>query len=196
MQSRSRWQRLIRQLIKVVVLASAIAAAVYWFRFSPVAVETYTVERGMITAEVMGTGTLEARVETTICPRISGRIVEVLVDQGNRVSSGDLLVRLDDDELQQQVAIAQANLEAASAAIVRLTTDKNRATAVYDQAQKSYDRTQTLLEQKAISREEADKATKAWRSRRPACREPKRLLPKGRRNWSPRKRRWSIIGHG
>ena len=85
----------------------------------------------------------------------------MLVDQGSRVSAGDLLVRLDDEELTQQVAIAQANVDAASAAIVRLTTDKNRAAAVYDQAKKSYDRVESLMKQKAVSRDEADKAVEA-----------------------------------
>jgi len=158
-ESKSVWSRWIGRIVKGAIAACVVAGTVYWFRYSPIAVESHTVERATIVAEVLGTGTLEARVETTISPRIQGRIVEVLVDQGGRVSEGDLLVRLDDDELKQQVAIAQANLDAASAAIVRLTTDKDRATAVADQAQASYERTQSLLAQKAMSRAEADKAT-------------------------------------
>ena len=41
----------------------------------------------------------------------------MLVDQGERVEKGQLHVRLDDEELQQQVEIALANQEAALAAI-------------------------------------------------------------------------------
>jgi len=148
-------------LLKVITVLLIIGGIIYWVKFAPISVVSHTVERGTIMAEVMGTGTLEARVQTTISPKISGRIVEVLIDQGSRVSSGDLLVRLDDEELQQQVAIAQANVDAASAAIVRLTTDKTRAVAVYDQARKSHDRILNLVRQNVTSRDDADKAVEA-----------------------------------
>jgi HlyD family secretion protein len=149
------------RLLQAIVVLSIVGGIVYWVKFLPVRVISHTVERGTITAEAMGTGTLEARVQTTISPEISGRIVEVLVDQGSRVSSGDLLVRLDDEELKQQVAIAQANVDAADAAIVRLTTDKTRAVAVYEQAKRSHDRILNLVRQNASSRDDADKAVEA-----------------------------------
>jgi multidrug efflux pump subunit AcrA (membrane-fusion protein) len=60
--------------------------------------------------EVMGTGTLEARVKTTVSARIQERLAEVLVDQGDKVKAGQLLARLDDAEIKQQVAIAEATL--------------------------------------------------------------------------------------
>jgi len=154
-------RRLGWRLLKAIAVLMIVGGVIYWMKFAPMSVVSHTVERGSITAEAMGTGTLEARVQTTISPKISGRIVEVLIDQGSRVSSGDLLVRLDDEELQQQVAIAQANVDAASAAIDRLTTDKTRAVAVYDQAKKSHDRILNLVRQNATSRDEADKAVEA-----------------------------------
>lgn len=147
--------------MKGLVLVALVAGIIFWFKFAPLPVVAYQIERGPIVAEVLGTGTLEARIQATTSPKISGRIESVLVDQGDRVSAGDKLVRLDDEELKQQVAIAQANRDAAQAAIVRLTTDKSRATAVLEQAQKSYDRIQKLTTSKAVSRDETDKATEA-----------------------------------
>ena len=138
-----------------------IAAIIYWIKFAPVRVVASRVEPGSIVAEVMGTGTLEARVEATVSPKISGRIAQLLTDQGDRVSAGDLLVRLADDELKQQVEIAQADVEAAAAAIDRLMTDKNRAKAVYAQADKSNLRAKTLAEQNAVSQDDVDKATES-----------------------------------
>ncbi len=149
------------QLAKLALVAIVIGAIVYQIRFSPVSVSAHTVARDSIVAEVMGTGTLEARVSATVSPKISGRIVELLVDQGAQVSAGDLLVRLDDAELRQQVAIADANVDAALAAIERLKTDKDRAVAVYEQAHRNNERVQTLLQRSAISPEDADKATEA-----------------------------------
>lgn len=149
------------RILKVAVVVAVIGAVVYWVRFAPVVVAQHRIERGEIIAEVMGTGTLEARVKATISSKISGRIVEVLVDQGHRVEHGQLLVLLDDEELQQQVAIAQANQEAAQAAIDRLKTDKDRAIAIWEQAKKSYERAGTLLARNAMSREEFDQAVEA-----------------------------------
>ena len=65
----------------------------------------------------MGTGTLEARLKATISPKISGRVCEILVDQGDRVAAGQLLVRLDQEELVEQVEMAEAGLAAAQAAL-------------------------------------------------------------------------------
>lgn len=140
-------------------LVAIVAGVTYWVRFAPVSVTPHRIARGQIVAEVMGTGALEAHVKTTVSSKISGRIAEVLVDQGERVKQGRLLVRLDDEELRQQVAIAEANVEAAVAAVQRLNTDKARATAVYTQAETHHARVQALVERNVSTREELDKAT-------------------------------------
>ncbi len=154
-------QRWLWRLAKIVVIAALVGGGVYELKFSPVAVTEHLVQRGSLVAEVMGTGTLEARMQATISPSISDRIVHVLVDQGDRVAAGAVLVQLDDDELQHQVDIAEASLEAEVAAIKRIKTDKLRAVAVYDQAQASYTRIRSLIEKKAVSQDELDKATEA-----------------------------------
>ncbi|NOZ41401.1 MAG: efflux RND transporter periplasmic adaptor subunit [Planctomycetes bacterium] len=154
-------QRWLRRLVKFIVIAALVAGGVYWLKFAPVSVAEYVVQRGPLVAEVMGTGTLEARVQATISPKISNRIEQLLVDQGDRVSAGSLLVRLDDDELQQQVAIAQASLESEAAAIERIKTDKQRAIAVFEQAQASFTRIQSLIKKNAVSQDDLDKATEA-----------------------------------
>lgn len=51
--------------------------------------------------------------ETDIGARVGGRVQEVTVREGNRVSRGQLLVRIDDDEVQAQLRGAQARLAAA-----------------------------------------------------------------------------------
>jgi len=54
---------------------------------------------------------------TLISPQLSGRVTEVLVGDNQRVEAGQVLVRLDDAEQQAQLAQAQANLQAAIAAV-------------------------------------------------------------------------------
>ena len=157
-------------------------------------VTRHQIERGEIVAEVMGTGTLEARVKTTVSPKISGRVAEVVVDQGDRVQSGQLLVRLDDEELRQQVAIAEASRETAEAAVVRLTTDKERATAVFEQAKTNYNRVESLFAKTVSSREELEARPRPspWRRQGPLT--PKPPSPRAGRNLSPPRRRSNITG--
>ena len=147
--------------MKIALLIGLGIALFYWFKFSPIDIVEHKVVSGPILSEVMGTGTLEARISATISPKISGRIEEVLFDQGDKVQAGDLLVRLDDAELMQQVAIAQANLDASDAAITRLETDKSRANAVVIQARKLNQRRQELVATRAVSQEEVDAAVES-----------------------------------
>lgn len=143
------------------VLALIVGGIVYQMNFAPVAVQGVTPTRQTVVSEVMGTGTLEARVSTTISPKIAGRIVEVLVDQGGTIEQGQVLVRLDDEELQQQVEIAQANLEAANAALQRLMADKNRAIAVFEQSKRHHARVQSLKEKNVTTQEDVDRAVES-----------------------------------
>jgi membrane fusion protein, multidrug efflux system len=55
---------------------------------------------------------------TSVAPRVSGQVARVLVDNNNRVKKGDVLVELDPEPYQVQVAIKQAALDAAQANLV------------------------------------------------------------------------------
>jgi RND family efflux transporter MFP subunit len=147
--------------VKTVAVMVAITATAYWVRFSAIQVRQQEVARGELRAEVMGTGTLEARVKASISPKISGRVRMIAVDQGDEVSSGKVLVTLDDDELQQQVEIAEANLETAHAAIDRLKSDEVRAAATLTAAKSEHQRVEQLAAKKVISQSDIDKSAEA-----------------------------------
>ena len=55
---------------------------------------------------------------TLVAPRVSGQVARVLVDDNNRVKKGDVLVELDREPYQVQVAIKQAAVDAAQANLV------------------------------------------------------------------------------
>jgi len=154
----SVWPRLIRSSLKWLVLALLIGFAVYRVKFAPLPVLAHKVATGPVVAEVMGTGTLEARVKTTISPRIQERLAEVLVDQNDSVAAGQLLARLDDGELKQQVEVAIATLAAARASLDRVKTDEVRALAVERQARLDHQRVADLLATKISSQADFDKA--------------------------------------
>lgn len=152
-----------RPALRTILIGSALVAGsallFYQFKLAPEVVAAQTVARGAIVGEVMGTGTLEARVKTTVGAQIQERLVEVLADQGDTVKAGQLLARLDDAEIRQQVAIADATLAAARSTAERVGADLARSAAVLALARLDHQRTTGLLATKAASRADVDKTT-------------------------------------
>jgi HlyD family secretion protein len=149
-----RWARVAKWLIAVALVTTA----VYLAKFRSLPVIGHEVTKGALFSEVMGTGTLEARVKTTISPRLQERLAEVLVDQNDAVQAGQLLARLDDGELRQQVEVAEAGLAAARATVERVKVDEARAEAVVQQARLDHQRVAELLATRVSSAADLDKA--------------------------------------
>lgn len=145
--------------LKIVLVALAVAFVLYRFKFAPVPVITHKIQPSGIAAEVMGTGALEARVRATISSRIQERLAQVLVDQNDPVQAGQLLARLDDGELWQQVEVSTAALAAARATATRVQVDEIRARAVEAQARVNYARNSELLRNRVAAQADVDKAT-------------------------------------
>ena len=61
---------------KWILIAILVMAGFYWLRIRPLPVKGYQVVQGEIVAEVMGTGTLEAKVHTIVSTKIPGRILD------------------------------------------------------------------------------------------------------------------------
>lgn len=150
------------QALKLLLVAAVVGGVIYRVKFAPLVVTEHQLKQGPIVAEVMGTGTLEARVKATISSKISGLLSKVLVDQGDRVTKGQLLVELDDEVLIQRVAIAQADLEAKEASIKRLATDKKRELAVLKQATQLLDRMQKAIATRSVSQTDLEKSSEMF----------------------------------
>jgi len=148
----------LRKFVLWLAVAIAVAFVIYRVGFTPLKVTAHTVVTGEIVGEVMGTGTLEARVKTSIGPRIQERLAGVLVDQGDRVKAGQLLALLDDGELGRQVDVAEAALAAAKASTDRVRVDEVRARAVDQQARQKHKRTSDLVGAKVSSPSDFDKS--------------------------------------
>lgn len=144
---------------KVALMLAIAAFITYRMRFAPVPVQSHVATVGPIASEVMGTGTLEARVQTTISPRVSGLISDILADQGDRIAKGELLTTLYDADVRQQLEMAKAELAAVEAGVDRSAADIARAQANAKQARLSHDRMAKLVEAQAVSAELFEKAT-------------------------------------
>jgi HlyD family secretion protein len=153
--------RVLRTLKYPLVIA-IIAGIVWYIRSQPIPVASHTVSTGPVVRSVMGTGTLEARIRTTISPKIQGRIAEVLVDQGSVVKAGQLLVRLDDEDLAQQVRMATAGISSSEATLGRFRAEIAQAKSTHAKTEADLGRTQKLIAANSISQSEFDQTQEAF----------------------------------
>jgi RND family efflux transporter MFP subunit len=110
----------------VVVLA---AGAAVWWRSHPAALEvTTTTARetgggaGADRTVLNASGYVTARREATVSSKNTGKVLEVLFDEGMKVTNGQVLARLDDTNLQASLEVAKAQLES-----TRLQLEETRA---------------------------------------------------------------------
>lgn len=73
-------------------------------------VEVQTLRRSDVYAMHSGTASLEAEADAEILAKVGGEVVEILVEEGDRVQAGQTLARLDGERLLLEQKQAQANL--------------------------------------------------------------------------------------
>jgi HlyD family secretion protein len=86
---------------------------------------------------LIASGYVVARRKATIAAEVTGKVVELLVDEGMVVEAGQVLARLDDVLADKDYALAQARAEAADAAVAAIAAD-------LADAERILNRTQTL----------------------------------------------------
>ena len=84
---------------------------------SDVQYRTATISRGDIDVTVSATGTPNAVVTVQVGSQVSGNIQALLADFNSKVTKGELIARIDPAPFQTKVNQAQANLDAAFAAV-------------------------------------------------------------------------------
>jgi RND family efflux transporter MFP subunit len=90
----------------------------------PVQVQRVSLEGHQATHEFVGV--VRARHETDLGFRVAGKIVARVVNVGDRVSAGDVVARLDAEDLRLQVQSAEAELAAASSNVTQTAADFER----------------------------------------------------------------------
>ena len=75
-----------------------------------VPVEVAVTRRAEMAAIYSGTAPLEAERKAFVMPKVRGEIRAVLADEGQRVREGQILARLDGDQLRLEVALAEATM--------------------------------------------------------------------------------------
>jgi HlyD family secretion protein len=108
-------------ILAVVVVATAAVAGWRWMtRAQPVEVQVAAVtERaaGTQAAVLNASGYVTARRRATVSSKITGKVIEVNVEEGRAVTQGDVLARLDDATPKASLALAQAQAQSARKAV-------------------------------------------------------------------------------
>ena len=135
---------------RTVLAAVLLAAAGCGKKTSELKFETAQVDRGRIVARVTATGTLSALVTVQVGSQVSGRIAQLLVDYNSPVKKGDVIAKIDPQLFEAALEQAKANAMAAQGELTKATVQAG-------DAQRQYERTKTLAEQKLVA--EADLET-------------------------------------
>ncbi len=124
--------------------------------------------RGGAGDDYVYSGTIEAR-DARVGSLVGGRVKDVLVEEGDSVRAGQLLVRLEGDLLAAQVKEQEARVAQARAALDRVVSGPReeqieRARIEWDRAEKERKRLESLLARSLTSDEAYDAAAAAAQS--------------------------------
>ncbi|MFT7286277.1 MAG: RND family efflux transporter MFP subunit [Halieaceae bacterium] len=105
--------------------------------YDVVDVTTYKLKPDQWVRQVRTFGLIRPAEEFEISSSLSATVIEVLFDEGQRVTAGDVLVRLDDRQLRLEKEQAEAR--------------RAEASAKYDEARSTHERNELIFEKRLIS---------------------------------------------
>ncbi|MGE4224603.1 MAG: efflux RND transporter periplasmic adaptor subunit [Vicinamibacterales bacterium] len=117
----------------------------------PMAVELSKPTTGDIAAELNVVGNLIGAATVDVVPRTGGRLVSVNVKLGDRVGRGQLLAKIEDQEITEQVKQAEASFQVAQATIRQREADLKFAEV-------NLERSKSLFERQLLPRQSLDDA--------------------------------------
>lgn len=139
----------------LIVMAAVVTAAVLFAllrtdKGEPVVINRPT--RETIIEKIPANGKIRPVTEVKISPDVSGEIIELNVDEGDRVRKGDLIIKIRQDVYISLRDRAEASLNSTKA-------QYRQQKAAFDQAEQNYNRNRDLYEKRAISLQEFEAST-------------------------------------
>jgi len=144
-----------RRRLGLLALAALAVAGLVWVgvgRLQPPAVRTAVaraVREPGAGSVLDASGYVTARRQATVSAKITGKITEVLIEEGQRVEEGAVLARLDDTEAKAQLALAHAQLVAARSQLAEIR-------ALLAQAERDFDRQRQLFDKQLVAEQTLD----------------------------------------
>ena len=113
---------------------------------------TVEVQKAKITQELLSStydASLMPLEEGTVGAKVPGQVLQLLFKEGDRVKGGDPLIVLDSQDLNNQLSVAQSQLEV-------ITAGLPKAEASLESSQRNYDHTKSLFDGGAASQANVD----------------------------------------
>ncbi|MCC6693984.1 MAG: efflux RND transporter periplasmic adaptor subunit [Candidatus Hydrogenedentes bacterium] len=159
-------------LIFLAILATPVAYLLT--REEVIDVTAATIARGHVeqTVTAISSGTVKPFLDSMVATGSLGTVVNVPFEEGDHVNKGDVIVELRHDELDAQVALAEANLKVGMSRLeqAKLAAGINAEVAVtrvaqtaaqLEQAEKDFESMKALADRNAIRQNDFDKAALA-----------------------------------
>jgi RND family efflux transporter MFP subunit len=144
-----------------IVTILAIAAIAGWFWSRPGAVRVHTASAQPITGGTSAgsildaSGYVVARRQATVASKITAKMVELDIEEGDHVKAGQIIAKLDDTNIRAALNQSSAQLDFARAALAE--TQVNLANA-----QRDYERQKSLLQGHFVSQAAVDNSQTAY----------------------------------
>ena len=137
--------------ILTILVVTAIAASAYlapdYFRSRGKAVDVATLSRQIISPSILASGFLAHEEEVMLSSEVIGKVDELMVEEGDSVNTGDLVLRVDDKNFL-------AGLEQSEASVRINTIDIERQEIRIKNLERQFSRSSRLYEQGLIGEEE------------------------------------------
>ncbi|WP_238915872.1 efflux RND transporter periplasmic adaptor subunit [Clostridium sp. YIM B02555] len=105
--------------------------------------------------------TLEAYQQGAVTSKISAKVISVAIENGKYVNAGDIIATLDNQDIQNSINSAQAQLQVIQQQLNSSQVSLQKLQINLDDAQRTYNRQKTLFDGKAISQTDFEAAEKA-----------------------------------
>src|SRR5262245_60012821 len=161
----------------IVLVAAAVAAANFYFRKDkgrPVTTEM--IKSRDLEAVVSASGKVQPQRLVKISAETAGRVVDLAVNEGDRIKKGQFLLQIDPKSLSTRVASGNASLAAAEQSLEQMRQAIETAKVQLQQAQQTLARQRNLWAQQLTTREALEKAENDVKSAESAVQEREKLI--------------------
>jgi HlyD family secretion protein len=143
----------------VILIGAAGGGATWWFRREKVpTVTTETIKTRDLEAVVSASGKIQPKRLVNISADTAGRVVNLAVNEGDRVTCGQFLLQIDPKSLRSRVEGGTASLQAAEASLEQLRQSVETTRVQLQQAQQNLTRQRDLAAKQLNTREALERA--------------------------------------
>jgi len=135
----------------VIILILVIVAVNKGGKSKGIRVSVEKAEKRTLTETVSANGKIQPAIDVMISPYISGEVVELHVKEGDEVSKGDILAKIDPEIYISNFERSEANLSSQKANLANARARVAQAEAQFLNAKANFDRNKSLWEEKVIS---------------------------------------------